>query len=140
MKTAALGLLALEARWWPLRSHSPRSPLDGPLYIGSQRMPVQVRATAAYEQYDDDHGKLSQLTLPLVVTLPLARNLGLTIHTQYVSAEGDSLAGIDGLADTQLGLSYYRALGAGSAVVTLGVNVPSGQRAFWSKRPRQRFS
>lgn len=100
---------------------------DG-LYIGSQRAPIHVRATAVYERYEDDHASLSQLSLPVAVSLPLARNLGLTVQSQYVTTEGDSLAAVSGPADTQLGLSYFTPLGPGSAVVTLGANLPSGQR------------
>ena len=100
---------------------------DG-LYIGSQRAPIHVRATAVYERYEDDHASLSQLSLPVAVSLPLARNLGLTVQSQFVTTEGDSLASVSGPADTQLGLSYFAPLGPGSAVLTLGANLPSGQR------------
>ena len=124
------GVLAMGALGNGARAQTPLPTEPGPLYIGSQRVPVQVRATAVYQRFESDHGDLTQLALPLSVTLPLARNLGLSVHTHYVTTEGDTLAAVGGMADTQVGVSYYRAVGSGSTVVTVGINLPSGQRGF----------
>jgi hypothetical protein len=79
-----------------------------------------------YQHYEDDDLQLSQLTIPFTALVPLTPALGLSLRTVYASTDGDDLAAFFGMADAQAALSYYRTLGAGSAVASLAVNLPVG--------------
>ena len=96
-----------------------------PLYAGSQQEPVRVSVSAIALTYD---GGPSQLAVPLAVYAPVARGFGLSLHTTYASGDLESNDGISGFGDAQIAGSYFLEFGPGSAVASLGANVPIGQR------------
>ena len=120
-------LLIVGILWVPLLQ---AQGLDGgvasPLYIGSQRAPVRVSSLVLYQHIEDDAQSFTQLSTPLSITAPLARGVGLSIRTAYATIEGEGIASLDGLGDTQIGLSVHRDLGAASVVAHVGANMPSG--------------
>ena len=97
-----------------------------PLHVGAQRVPVQVTTGAVYQQFADDGAALGQLALPLTGVVPVTEGVGLSLRASYASASGDDLASVGGLADAQAAVSVHRALGAGAAVASLSVNLPTG--------------
>ena len=101
-----------------------------PLYIGSQRVPVQFTVGGIAQRYEDGDADLQQLAIPFTAFVPVMRDVGLSVRAWYASSEGSDVAPLSGLADAQLALSYHRALGAGSAVGSLSVNLPSGNAAI----------
>src|SRR4051812_10909519 len=71
---------------------------------------------------------ITQFAFPIAVAVPLFNRLSLDIATAYakVSYDSASFTGkIDGLTDTQLRASY--ALGTDNVVLTMGLNLPTGQ-------------
>ena len=119
-------------------------PSDGgsELYIGSQRPPVRVTAMGVFQRYsgvlieDTPEVGVSEFSAPLVIFAPLARNVGFSLRSSFTSVTGDAppdapgpeqnTTSVRGLTDTQAALSYFTALGPGSAVVNVSANVPSG--------------
>jgi hypothetical protein len=127
---AFLGLLAALL----LLPASSRAQVTGaaptPIYVGSQRPPMQFTTGAVYQRYEGDEATLAQLTIPVAFFVPVQRGLGLSVRLAAISAEGDGLSSVFGPADAQAALSYHRALGAGSAVGSLSVNLPFGDAAL----------
>jgi hypothetical protein len=105
---------------------------ESSLYIGSQRPPVRVTVLGTFQQYSGtlDEGaaevEVSEFSAPVVVSAPLARNVGFTLRTSYGSVGGADVTGVSGVTDTQAALSYYRPVGPGSVVVSASANLPSG--------------
>ncbi|MEP0545294.1 MAG: hypothetical protein ABJF88_00010 [Rhodothermales bacterium] len=105
---------------------------EGSLYIGSQRPPVRITTVGTFQRYsgaladDADEVEVAAFSTPFTIFAPVARNLALSLRTSYTSVEGNDLAGVSGLTDTQATLSYFRPLGPGSAVVSASANLPSG--------------
>lgn len=100
---------------------------DAP-YLSSARQPVRLSAGVVFQQYEDAGRQLSQTSIPLSVTAPLGRNFGLSLLASQASATGDDVTDLSGVSDVQLGLSYFRRIGEGSVVASLGLNLPSGKR------------
>jgi len=101
---------------------------DGALYLSSQQPPVRISIEGLYQNYSNDDGDISEFSIPLSMSVPLGRSLGLSLIAHQASATGDSLESVSGLSDVQVGLSYYQRVGQGSIVLSLGANLPSGKR------------
>ncbi len=105
---------------------------ESQLYIGSQRPPIRVTALGTFQRYsgmldaDSSEVGVAEFSTPITLFAPLARNLGFSLRSSFTSVSGDDIAGVSGLTDTQATLSYYRPAGAGSAVASMSVNLPSG--------------
>jgi hypothetical protein len=72
---------------------------------------------------------VSQLSIPLVAVVPIGSRFNIDVATAYansdVSTNGKSVSSINGLTDTQVRANWT--LGNDAAVITVGVNVPTGQ-------------
>jgi hypothetical protein len=72
---------------------------------------------------------VSQLSVPLIVVLPITSRFNFDIATAYassdVSSNGKSASSISGLTDTQVRFNWT--LGNDAVVITGGVNIPTGQ-------------
>ena len=100
---------------------------DGALYLSSQQSPVRISIGAVYQNYSNDDSDVSEFSIPVSMSVPLGRSLGLSLIANQASASGDSLESVSGLSDVQVGLSYYQPVGEGSVVFSLGANLPSGK-------------
>ena len=101
---------------------------DDALYLSSQQPPVKISFGALYQSYSDDDSDISEFSIPLALSVPLGSSFGLSLIANQASVSGDALESVSGLSDAQLGLSYYQRVGAGSVVLSLGANIPSGKR------------
>ncbi len=72
---------------------------------------------------------VSQLSVPLVLVLPLGSRFNIDIATAYATSDvkenGKTTSSISGLTDTQVRANYT--FGNDAVVVTLGANLPTGQ-------------
>jgi hypothetical protein len=72
---------------------------------------------------------VSELAIPFAVIVPFGERFGFDISTAYANAAvksaGATTSSISGLTDTQLRGNYT--FGDNAAVITLGVNLPTGQ-------------
>ncbi len=100
---------------------------DDALYLSSRQQPIRISIGALYQSYTEDDSTLSEVSIPLAVSVPLGRNLGVSLIASQASASGDAVESLSGVSDAQVGLSYYQQIGQGSVVVSLGVNLPSGK-------------
>jgi len=101
---------------------------DGALYLSSQQPPVRISIGALYQSYSNDDSDISEFSIPVSMSVPLGRSLGLSLIANQASATGDNLESVSGLSDVQVGLSYYQSVGKGSIVFSFGANLPSGKR------------
>ncbi|MFB3105756.1 MAG: hypothetical protein ACE1ZA_12665, partial [Pseudomonadales bacterium] len=101
---------------------------DDALYLSSQQQPVRISIGALYQSYTENDSSLSEVSIPLAISIPIGRNLGVSLIASQASASGDNVESLSGVSDVQVGLSYYQKIGQGSVVVSLGVNLPSGKR------------
>lgn len=101
---------------------------DEALYLSSRQQPVRFSFGASYQSYAEDGGDLTEFSLPVAVSIPLGRRLGVSLLASQASASGDNVESVSGISDAQVGLSYYQQVGQGSVVISLGANLPSGKR------------
>ncbi len=102
---------------------------DGALYLSSQQQPIRMSFGALYQSYSDNNDQnLTELSIPLTLSVPLGQRFGVSLIASQASASGDSLDSVSGISDVQVGLSYYQEVGEGSVVVSLGANLPSGKQ------------
>jgi hypothetical protein len=109
------------------------------LYVGTRRPPVQVTTGAVYQRYEDDDVDLAQLVVPFTAFVPVMPDVGLSVRAWYASADGSEIASLSGIADAQVALSYHRAVGTGSVVGSLSVNLPSGDAAMAAEEVETAF-
>ncbi len=111
------------------------------LFMGSQQQPIRVTALVFVQEYEtvfirengiSATGTISEVSIPLSVSVPLGRGLGASLLATQASVSGDVEA-LSGLGDVQIGLSYVRPLGAGGLVLNLGLNLPVGASDFSSE-------
>lgn len=98
---------------------------EGALYLSSQQPPVRISIGALYQSYSNDDSDISEFSIPLSMSVPLGRSLGLSLIAHQASATGDSLESVSGLSDAQVGLSYYQRVGQGSIVTASGPTCPA---------------
>ena len=100
------------------------------LYVGSENRPIRITTGTVYQQYADEDRQLSQVAFPISVFVPVVRNLGFSVMTTpvLIEADADSLASVSGINDTQAALSYFQNIGAGSVVLSMTANLPSGKK------------
>ncbi|GIV60328.1 MAG: hypothetical protein KatS3mg043_1417 [Rhodothermaceae bacterium] len=101
---------------------------ETPVYLTGEEQSVQVSLGGWYQHYTRDEVRLSEVSIPLFVAAPLGRTAGVTVRASQASASSNTLASLSGISDVQLGFSYTPALGEGSLVLSLGLNLPSGKR------------
>lgn len=102
-------------------------------YLAGQRQPTTITFVPTYQQFDqfgDRDGQVAEVSLPLFVYLPVRRNVGVSVQLSQASVTADDAPSLGGLTDVQLAASYFRAVGSGSVVFGLGLNLPSGAQAF----------
>lgn len=72
---------------------------------------------------------VSQIALPFVVLLPFSERLSVDVSTAFatsnVKVDGNTESEVSGLTDTQIRANWR--IGADNVVVTMGLNVPTGQ-------------
>ncbi len=101
------------------------------IFLSSQRAPIDIVFGAVYQTYADENGReLTQGSAPVALFVPLGQRLGFSTVANYAINVGDDVETVQGLTDAQVGLSYYQRIGAGSLVLSVGVNVPVGAREF----------
>lgn len=89
---------------------------------------VVVDVQAVGQSYTiGDEQSLSEIAVPIGVGVSLGNGVGFSLRTAYATVTGDRLADLGGLADTQLGVSYRRALGAALVDLSLTSSLPTGQ-------------
>lgn len=104
---------------------------DPSLYAGAAREPVRVSAMGLYQQVETGiGGSLSQWSTPVMAAVPIVPGVALGLRASYAGAQGDGRTSVSGPADVQLALSAIRPVGPASAVASLSVNLPSGERSF----------
>ena len=97
-----------------------QSLFDAELRLAPQFMQYQLRAPA-----DET---ITELALPLYVTVPVGSRLSFDVGTAYAQARvtsGGVLSEISGLTDTQIRGNYT--LGSDFVVLTAGVSLPTGR-------------
>ncbi|NNF57738.1 MAG: hypothetical protein HKN04_05805 [Rhodothermaceae bacterium] len=130
-------LIVLLVSFPVLQAQGPGGGAGSPLYVGSQRAPIQVSSLMLYQRFEDDD--LSQLTLPLAVFVPVSSNLALSLRTGYASADGSGMTELSGLADAQVALSYHQAIGLGGLVASVSANLPSGESSLTQEQAATAF-
>ncbi len=72
---------------------------------------------------------VTQFSVPLLAVVPITSHFNVDVATAYassdVSSNGATVSSINGLTDTQVRANWT--LGSDAAVITVGVNVPTGQ-------------
>jgi len=111
--------------------------LDDVGALSSERSAVRLVATPTVQYYDDDGVSLTQWSLPLRAAVPLSQSfhlrLAATVASADLSGTGDGTViptdpeRVTGLTDLQTELSYMREVGAGSVILNVGVNIPTGK-------------
>lgn len=105
----------------------------GPALVGAQGLAdAAVISAPHFTQYEIGRGAakrtITQTAVPLVVVLPFNDRFSMDITTAFASSEvktAGTTSTITGLTDTQLRGNYT--LGGGFVVLTLGLNLPTGQ-------------
>ncbi len=99
------------------------------IYLSSQRAPIVIAFGGIYQTYQDDSDlELMQGSAPVSLFFPIGQRVGLSAVANYAVNAGDGVETVHGLSDAQIGLSFYQRIGAGSLVLSVGVNVPVGER------------
>lgn len=101
------------------------------IYLSSQRQPIDIHVGAVYQSYaDSTEQELTQLSFPVALFVPVGQRLGVSFLASQATAEGDGVETVSGISDAKLGLSFYQRLGEASAVLSVGINIPVGEREF----------
>ncbi len=95
--------------------------------LSSQRQPVRVSVSAYYQRYTDEGRRLSEVSFPLSVYLPMGRRFGLSVQTGQARASAEDLESLQGIDDVRVTRNHARKIGAHSLVFSLGANLPSGK-------------
>lgn len=99
-------------------------------HVSGGLQPVQATILPMYQSYTDDDLRISELSFPFWMIVPLQRNTALSLAGSSASVTGDDLSGVTSFGDLQVALSHLLRTGAGSTVLSLGVNLPSGNRSL----------
>ncbi len=94
------------------------------LFPTYQSWDLKFDAAAAGGVAQPDIG-FSEFSFPLAVNIPVGRSLGLGIRSSQANANSDQLASLNGIADTQLALSYF--LQSTNLIFNVNVNLPTGK-------------
>ncbi|MDT0630217.1 hypothetical protein [Rubrivirga litoralis] len=105
--------------------------LWAPTLAAQARLPAQVTAAAVYQQVLDDSALgdssgLRQIAVPLVVLVPVARGVDLSLRAAYATSSRDGGESVGGFADAEVALSVRRPVGGGAVAVGLAATVPAG--------------
>ena len=101
---------------------------QGALELTSQRRPIDVSVMGVYQSYDDNDLTVSQFSIPISVSIPLGRETTLSLRASRASATSTEITDLSGATDPQVALAYARPVGAGSLVLSLGLNLPAGKQ------------
>ncbi|WP_412062071.1 hypothetical protein [Rubrivirga sp. IMCC45206] len=92
---------------------------------------VTVDASTIVQSYATGPDRsVSEVAVPILVVAEVMEGVSLSARAVYATVEGDGLASLSGLGDTQLGASYRRALGTALLDVSLLASLPTGQTAL----------
>lgn len=94
------------------------------------RQSTWVSFQPVYQSFKADTLEISESSVPLLISMPVGPNVGLAVQVAQASARGKDLSSLSGLTDAQLHLSYAHALGEGSLVASMRVNIPNGTEEF----------
>lgn len=105
------------------------------LYQQAEAPNVLVETGFVFQRFGIDYASgasrtVSQVSMPLLVAVPVRPDLTVSLRTAYASGGGDDLATVGGIADAQLGVSYRRMLGSAEMIASLGVGIPLGSSAL----------
>ena len=95
--------------------------------LSSQRQPVLVSASGYYQRYTDEGRRLSEVSFPVSVYLPMGQQFALSVQTGRARASAEDLESVSGFDDVQVTLNHARRIGDHSLVFSLGANLPSGE-------------
>lgn len=98
--------------------------------LTSERRPVRISVQPLFQRYDEDGQTVSEWSVPLHAVVPLGDDVLFGLRTGLARADGSNLTHVTGLGDVQASLSYTRSVGAGSVILHLGANLPSGAKEF----------
>ena len=96
--------------------------------LGSEREPVVVSISGAYEAVTSDGITVSESSFPLAVFAPLNRNVRMSLATGGALASMDGAADLGGIRDVAVNFQYSERLTGGSIALLLGLNIPSGKK------------
>ena len=110
----------------PLSAQTPDTSL-----VGTSRLGAEITAFTAVQTFEGESAsggsaRVTQVSSPISLAVPLRPDLGLAVRMSYATSGGAGLTSVDGLADVQVGLSHRRRLGSGEAIFGLDVNLPNG--------------
>ena len=108
---------------WPQNADAQANQIN----LSASRMPIKATVSAYYQRYDDGEKIITETSFPVSLMIPLSSKLSLGIWTSQASIGGDKIASLNGVADTQVLVSYVAPVGSGSLVVSVGANLPSGK-------------
>jgi len=102
--------------------------------VSGRNRPQQPAAVVSfmptYQRWADGDTVYTQQSMPLFAQAALGSGVGISLAAGQARVSGDEVASLSGLTDVQVGFSYRRKVGAASAALSLGVNLPSGKKAF----------
>lgn len=75
---------------------------------------------------DEDKNAMSELSVPLLLYMPLGENIGMHLNSALGMVKSDFSEDLSGMADTQVNWNYYSE--AAKLLFNLGVNVPTGKK------------
>ncbi len=88
---------------------------------------VQADASVVVQNYTTgDNEGVRQVSVPLRASVRHRSGVGASLRGAYVTAEGDALSPLSGLADVQVGASYRRRMAGGAIELSLGATLPTG--------------
>ncbi len=97
--------------------------------LGQERsvQPALIGTKLVYQSWSQKQtGDFNEFSVPLYVYYPVNRQFSVTLRGYGASLSGDNkLANLSGLADTQLGLSYF--LDKTNLTFNFGINAPTGK-------------
>lgn len=104
------------------------TPQTGAEVLTSEERPVRVVIQPIYQRFKDEAVTLTEWTAPLYAVVPFLDEWKLSMRGSYASADVDNTPGVSGLTDTQMELSYARAVGDGSLIVSTAFRLPTGKQ------------
>jgi hypothetical protein len=109
--------------WIPGRSARAQA-----IYYPDSRLTPTLSVYTFYQHYNDDDRKLTEISAPVSVFVPVGSGVSFRVSVTPASANGPNLESLGAFGDTQLGVNYLRPLGPGKLAAGLNLNLPSGKK------------
>ncbi len=97
-------------------------------HVSGRIQPVEFTLFPLYQSYTDDGQRISEVSFPFWMILPLERNTTFSLAGSSASVTGDDLTDVSSFGDLQVALSHLLRTGSSTTVLSLGANIPSGNR------------